>query len=136
MRTSLEIRVPCLLTKGDKMQRFHINLTVSDLDRSIGFYTTLFGSEPSRRESDYAKWMLEDPRVNFAISTHGATPGIDHVGLQAEDEDGLADIRSRLERADAPILDQEDVNCCYAQSTKGLDQGSGRDRMGDLSVAR
>lgn len=100
------------------MQRFHINLTVSDLDRSIGFYTTLFGAEPSKCESDYAKWMLDDPRINFAISTHGKTPGIDHVGLQADDEPGLADIRSRLEQADAPIFDQEDVSCCYARSTK------------------
>lgn len=100
------------------MQRFHMNLTVSDLERSIGFYTKLFGAEPSRLENDYAKWMLDDPRINFAISTHGSAPGIDHVGLQADDEPELTEIRSRLERADSPIFDQEDVTCCYARSTK------------------
>lgn len=100
------------------MQRLHLNLSVADLDRSVEFYTHLFGSEPTVTKPDYAKWILDDPRVNFAITTHGEKTGIDHLGLQAEDETEFSTIRSRLNAADGPILDQPDVTCCYARSTK------------------
>ncbi len=98
--------------------RFHVNMTVADLDRSVAFYTRLFAAEPVVRHGDYAKWMLDDPRVNFAITTYGKTAGIDHVGIQVDDSDELAAVRTRLEAADAPILDQADTVCCYARSKK------------------
>lgn len=100
------------------MKRFHVNLNVRDLEKSIAFYNELFAAEPVVREEDYAKWMLDDPYVNFSISTRGETPGIDHVGLEAGDEDELGVIRQRLVRADSPILDEDNANCCYANSKK------------------
>lgn len=100
------------------MKRLHINLTVSDLDKSIAFYSTLFAEKPAVQHDDYAKWMLDDPRVNFAVSTRGANPGIDHVGIQAENDAEMAEIRDRLDAAEAEIYDQGDVTCCYAESTK------------------
>lgn len=100
------------------MKRFHVNVTVTDLARSVTFYSELFGSPPTTQKSDYAKWMLDDPHVNFAITTRGEKPGIDHLGLQAQDEQEFTDVRRRLDRAEAPILDQAQVTCCYAKSTK------------------
>ncbi len=100
------------------MKRFHVNLTVSDLDKSVAFYSTLFGAEPAVQHDDYAKWMVEDPRLNFAISTKGARPGIDHIGIQAEDDAELAGIRANLEASEGQIYDQGQVTCCYADSTK------------------
>ena len=100
------------------MKRFHLNMTVKDIDRSIAFYSTLFDAKPTRREADYAKWMLDDPFINFSISTRGDKAGIDHVGLEAGDEAELAIIRERLVKADAPIFDQENTTCCYANSKK------------------
>lgn len=100
------------------MKRLHVNLTVADLDRSIEFYMRLFDSEPTVRKSDYAKWMLDDPCVNFSLSTHGNNPGVDHLGLQAEDDGEFDQIRARLDSAEAPIFEQPDVTCCYARSTK------------------
>lgn len=100
------------------MKRFHMHMAVADLDRNVKFYSTLFGAEPVVRKPDYAKWMLDDPRVNFAISTRGAKPGLDHVGIQVENETELADIHARLARADQDMLQQEGVSCCYAKSNK------------------
>lgn len=100
------------------MKRLHVNLSVDDLDRSVDFYTRIFGSEPSVIKDDYAKWMLDDPRVNFALSTHGDGSGFDHLGIEAEDDTEFADMRARLNAADTPVLDQPDVTCCYARSTK------------------
>lgn len=100
------------------MKRFHMHMTVADLDRNVKFYSTLFGTEPTVRKPDYAKWMLEDPRVNFAISTRGAKAGLDHVGIQVENEAELADIHSRLARADQQMLAQQETSCCYAKSNK------------------
>lgn len=100
------------------MKRFHVHLHVADLARSIGFYSTLFGAPPTRVESDYAKWMLDDPRVNFAISTRGATPGIDHLGLQTDDPAELAAMKSRAVAADTKLLDEGATTCCYARSEK------------------
>lgn len=100
------------------MKRLHINLAVKDLDRSIAFYSHLFASEPTLQKKDYAKWMLEDPKVNFSLTTRGFKTGIDHIGIQVNDELELAEIRERLVKADSPILDQPDVQCCYAHSKK------------------
>ena len=100
------------------MKRFHVHAHVTDLDASIAFYTKLFGAEPARVEADYAKWMLEDPRVNFAISTRGATPGVDHLGIQTDTEAELAELKARAEAADMALLDEGDTTCCYARSEK------------------
>ena len=99
------------------MKRFHVHVGVEDLEQSIRFYSSLFAAEPTVRKADYAKWMLEDPRVNFAISERGSG-GIDHLGIQADDADELAEVHGRLERAGAPILDEGQVACCYATSEK------------------
>jgi len=100
------------------MKRFHVHVAVPDLAQSIRFYSTLFGAEPAVVKDDYAKWMLEDPRVNFAISRRGAAPGIDHLGFQVESDAELGEIRSRLQAAGASGLEEKDVSCCYARSDK------------------
>ena len=100
------------------MKRLHVHVAVDDLSESIRFYHTLFGVEPSVRESDYAKWMLDDPRVNFAISVRGRPAGLDHLGLQVESEAELRDVASRLAAASVPILEQKDAACCYARGDK------------------
>jgi len=100
------------------MKRFHVHLHVEDLAASIGFYSTLFAAEPTRVESDYAKWMLDDPRLNFAISTRGSRPGIDHLGFQTDDADELAALKARAEAADMALLDEGETTCCYARSDK------------------
>ena len=100
------------------MKRFHVHLHVDDLDKSIGFYSKLFAAEPARRETDYAKWMLQDPPVNFAISTRGAAAGIDHLGIQAESPEELAELKARGEAADRALLDEGQTTCCYARSEK------------------
>jgi len=100
------------------MPRVHIALTVADLDRSVAFYSTLFGADPRVLKTDYAKWELDDPKLHLSLSTHCGETGVDHVGLEAGDEKELAVLRERLVAADQPILDQPDVNCCYAQSKK------------------
>lgn len=100
------------------MKRLHLHVGVADLDRSVGFYSTLFGCQPSVRKTDYAKWMLDDPLVNFAVSTGGHAPGLDHVGVQVSSNEELADITSRLKAADASVFEQENTTCCYAQSDK------------------
>lgn len=100
------------------MKRLHLHVSVTDLDRSIGFYSTLFGTEPSVVKDDYAKWMLEDPRVNFAISARGLAGGVDHVGVQADSPEELQEIAARLKSAGETTFDQEATTCCYAQSDK------------------
>ena len=101
------------------MKRLHLHVGVGDLDASIAFYSALFDAEPSVAKSDYAKWMLDDPRVNFAISTgqHMQT-GISHLGIQAETADELSDVYARLEKAGRPVLEEGETTCCYAQSEK------------------
>ena len=100
------------------MKRFHVHLHVDDLGQSIGFYSRLFAAEPARVESDYAKWMLQDPPVNFAISTRGGKPGIDHLGIQTDDAAELAAMKARAEAADMALLDEGQTTCCYARSEK------------------
>jgi hypothetical protein len=100
------------------MKRFHVHLHVADLGKSIGFYSQLFAAKPTRTESDYAKWMLEDPPVNFAISTRGSQPGIDHLGFQVDDAAELGALKARAEAADMALLDEGETTCCYARSDK------------------
>jgi catechol 2,3-dioxygenase-like lactoylglutathione lyase family enzyme len=100
------------------MKRLHVHVAVQDLAKSISFYSTLFGIEPSVRQDDYAKWMLEDPRVNFAISDRSRAAGIDHLGIQVESSEELAELAGRLRAAGAVTLDQEGATCCYAKSDK------------------
>ena len=100
------------------MKRLHVHLGVVDLEKSIRFYSALFAAEPSVRQADYAKWRLEDPRVNFAISTRGKKAGLDHLGIQAEDDAELEALGSRLAQADVAVLPQKNASCCYAKSDK------------------
>ena len=100
------------------MKRFHVHVAVHDLRQSIRFYSSLFGAAPSVTKDDYAKWMLDDPRVNFAISTRGAKAGLDHLGLQAETDAELEEIGSRLAQADVSVTPQKGAACCYAKSDK------------------
>jgi catechol 2,3-dioxygenase-like lactoylglutathione lyase family enzyme len=101
------------------MKRLHVHLGVDDLDRSIRFYSTLFGAGPSIAKGDYAKWMLDDPRVNFAISSgRHASKGVEHLGIQAEDGAELAQVYGRLRQAGQPVLEEGKTICCYAQSEK------------------
>jgi catechol 2,3-dioxygenase-like lactoylglutathione lyase family enzyme len=100
------------------MKRLHVHVGVNDLDQSIGFYSTLFGAEPTVTKPDYAKWMLEDPRVNFAISAGNAHKGIEHLGIQVESRDELREVYGRLKAADRPVLDEGATTCCYAKSEK------------------
>ena len=101
------------------MKRFHVHVGVEKLDASIAFYSGLFGQEPSVVKPDYAKWMLEDPRVNFAISCkEGAAKGVEHLGIQVEDGAELADVYGRLKKAGGPVLEEGATTCCYAKSEK------------------
>ena len=100
------------------MKRFHVHAHVEDLQASIAFYSKMFAAEPARVESDYAKWMLDDPRINFAISTRGGKPGVDHLGLQTDTAEELVELRARAEAADMTLLDEGETTCCYARSEK------------------
>lgn len=100
------------------MKRLHIHVAVADLPASIGFYSTLFGAPPSVVKDDYAKWMLDDPRVNFAISQRGAAAGLDHLGIQVESGAELGELAGRLKAAGAATRDQQATTCCYAKSDK------------------
>jgi len=100
------------------MKRLHVHVGVHDLAQSIRFYSALFASEPSVRKDDYAKWMLEDPRVNFAISTRAGKTGVDHLGIQAENGGELEELGTRLAQADVSLTAQKGASCCYAKSDK------------------
>jgi predicted lactoylglutathione lyase len=100
------------------MKRFHVNVSVANLEQSVEFYTTLFGQEPDLLKDDYAKWMVEDPRVNFAISQSSRSRGVNHIGLQADTLDELGEIQERLKQAGTQTLDQPEAECCYARSSK------------------
>jgi predicted lactoylglutathione lyase len=100
------------------MKRMHVHVSVTDLDQAVGFYSALFAIQPGVLKEDYAKWMLDDPCVNFAISTRGCEPGLDHLGIQVESADELKDIYGRLREAGGAVLEQGQTTCCYAQSEK------------------
>ena len=100
------------------MKRFHVHVAVPDLEKGIRFYSTMFGAEPSVVKDDYAKWMIEDPRINFAISQRGGESGINHLGFQVDEASELKDIHSRLQSADAGVTQETNVACCYARSDK------------------
>ena len=100
------------------MKRFHIHVAVENLEASIGFYSALFGAQPTKRKPDYAKWMLDDPRVNFAISARGAKPGVDHLGIQVESPEELAALREQVTKAGLAVSQEGETTCCYAQSDK------------------
>jgi catechol 2,3-dioxygenase-like lactoylglutathione lyase family enzyme len=100
------------------MKRFHVHVGVADLDSSIRFYSGLFGAEPSVRKVDYAKWMVDEPRLNFAISTTAQHQGVSHLGLEADSAEELADIERRFKAADGAAQDQPNAACCYARSDK------------------
>ena len=101
------------------MKRFHVHVAVNDITASVRFYSQIFGAEPSVLKPDYAKWMLEDPRINFAISMRaGRGTGINHLGLQVDSDDELRGMRSQLAAADAALVEENAVNCCYAKSDK------------------
>ena len=100
------------------MKRFHVHVAVENLQQSIQFYSALFAVEPSVVKTDYAKWMLDDPRVNFAISARGRQPGLDHLGIQVEDKDELNEVYGRLHIASGRVVEQGQTVCCYAKSEK------------------
>ena len=100
------------------MKRLHVHVAVDDMHKSIGFYTTLFGVQPSVTKVDYAKWMLDDPKVNFAISQRGEYAGLDHLGIQVESDGELRELAARLKSADQTTFDEEAATCCYAQGNK------------------
>lgn len=107
------------------MTRLHIHISVENLDRSTKFYSALFGAEPVKQKSDYAKWELDDPRVNFAISARGVAPGVDHLGIQAEGETEMDVLRERIKQADMQTFDEGETTCCYARSDKTWVQDPG-----------
>jgi catechol 2,3-dioxygenase-like lactoylglutathione lyase family enzyme len=100
------------------MKRLHVHVSVKDLDASVRFYSQLFATDPAVRKPDYAKWMLEDPRVNFAISQRDGEPGVQHLGIQVEDRAELAEVYQRLQRAEGPVIEEGETVCCYAHSEK------------------
>ena len=100
------------------MKRFHVHVAVKDLEQSVRFYSTMFGAPPAVQKLDYAKWMLDDPRVNFAISQRGGPLGVNHLGVQAESDEELEAIHAKLRLADAEVVAEKGVHCCYATSDK------------------
>lgn len=100
------------------MKRFHIHVSVQDLQEGIRFYSAMFGQEAAVVKDDYAKWMLDDPRINFAISTRAGKSGLDHLGVQVDSEEELAAVQAQLNRASSEVLEQRETACCYAESNK------------------
>lgn len=100
------------------MKRLHIHVGVADLEHSVRFYSALFGAQPVKQKHDYAKWMLDNPHVNFAISTRAGETGVNHLGIQVDEEAELAELRARLKNADLSTLDEGETVCCYAKSDK------------------
>ena len=100
------------------MKRLHVHVSVNDLQESINFYSALFAAQPAVLKPDYAKWMLDDPRVNFAISSRGRQAGLDHLGIQVEDKEELNAVYTRLHEAGGTVIEQGQTNCCYAKSEK------------------
>ncbi len=108
------------------MKRMHVHVAVENLEKAIGFYSALFATRPAVTKADYAKWMLDDPRVNFAVSTRGRTPGLDHLGIQVENEAELSEVYARLHQSGGAVIEQGQTTCCYAKSEKSwVDDPSG-----------
>lgn len=101
------------------MKRVHVHISVPDLPKAVAFYSTLFGAQPTKKKPDYAKWQLDDPRVNFAISARGAEPGLRHLGIEAESPEELSEAYARAESADSAMVNEGATTCCYAKSEKG-----------------
>ncbi len=122
------------------MKTVHIHISVQDIDKSVQFYSNLFGKEPTKHKSDYAKWMLEDPKMNFAISNRSSKHGLDHLGIQVDSESELTEITERLHKAEQQLFDQGVTECCYAKSNKAwVEDPSGiaweaYENMGDVEV--
>ena len=114
------------------MKRLHVHVAVDDLQHSIGFYSALFAAQPSVIKTDYAKWMLDDPRVNFAISTRGRQPGLDHLGIQVENNDELKEIYARLHKAGGNVIEQGQTSLLLRQVGKVMDRRSGRHFVGNF----
>lgn len=104
------------------MKRFHVHVAVENIAQSIGFYRVMFNAEPTVIKDDYAKWMLDDPRINFSISSRGRAPGLDHLGLQVESTEELTEMSQRLQAAGEAVMEQEATTCCYAESSKAWAQ--------------
>jgi uncharacterized glyoxalase superfamily protein PhnB len=100
------------------MKRMHVHVSVDNIENAVGFYSALFATKPAVVKHDYAKWMLDDPHVNFAISSRGGSPGLDHLGIQVESEDELQDVYSRLRGAGQNVIEEGKTTCCYAKSEK------------------
>ncbi|AMN43117.1 ArsI/CadI family heavy metal resistance metalloenzyme [Rhodoplanes sp. Z2-YC6860] len=100
------------------MKRMHVHVSVDDIAKAVDFYSALFSVQPNVLKDDYAKWMLDDPRVNFAISSRGGQPGLDHLGIQVEDQGELQDVYARLRNAGSAVIEQGATTCCYAKSEK------------------
>jgi catechol 2,3-dioxygenase-like lactoylglutathione lyase family enzyme len=100
------------------MKRMHVHVSVDNIEKAVGFYSALFATKPAVVKHDYAKWMLDDPHVNFAISSRGGSPGLDHLGIQVESEDELQDVYSRLRGAGQNVVEEGKTTCCYAKSEK------------------
>src|SRR5690554_3433279 len=100
------------------MKRMHIHVGVDNIDQAVSFYSALFGAQPDKLKPDYAKWMLDDPRINFAISTRSGKTGLDHLGIQVDDEAELSELRKRISQAEIDVFDEGETVCCYAESDK------------------
>jgi catechol 2,3-dioxygenase-like lactoylglutathione lyase family enzyme len=100
------------------MKRMHVHVGVKNIDEAVKFYSALFGAEPDKKMPDYAKWMLEDPKLNFAISTRSGKEGVDHLGIQVDNEAELSDMRKRISQAEIDVIDEGETVCCYAESDK------------------
>ncbi|MFD2579854.1 VOC family protein [Novosphingobium colocasiae] len=118
------------------MKRLHLHVSVPDITQAVAFYTTLFDARPDVVKDDYAKWMLDDPRVNLAISSRARATGIDHVGIQVDTPDELAALATRLNAAGNTTFDQEATTCCYANSDKKLGDGYRRGSVGNILHTR
>lgn len=108
----------CTPQEEGLMKRFHIHVSVSDLSESVRFYSELFGADPTVHKADYAKWMLDDPRVNFAVSTHRQPVGVNHLGFQVDTDEELRAMQTQLKAADARMIEEKEQPCCYARSDK------------------
>lgn len=116
--TQLASTAPTVVYQTDMSKRLHIHVGVSNLQQSVAFYSALWGQPPSKVKSDYAKWMVDEPKVNFAISTRPTNAGVDHLGIQVEDSDEVNTIGSRLKSRELKLFDQGETTCCYANPTK------------------